>query len=117
VSSRKQGTDRRRAADWKPTSPALDRHTYVPTADWLEILAGDNPHLRDNNGKPMVTVIGAAAGLERTKLTRIVNGGGLSVAVMGSLVNFLMTYRGYTEEGARKALFVKVTPVPVGVVA
>jgi hypothetical protein len=113
VSSRKQGTGRR-GADWQPTSPALDRHTYIPTADWLEILAGDNPHLRDGNNKPMVTVISTAAGLERTKLKRIVDGGGLSVSVMGCLVNFLMTYRGYTEESARKALFVKVTPVPAG---
>lgn len=114
MSSRNPGTSRRRTADWQPTSPALDRHTYVPTADWLEILAGDNPHLRDASGRPMVTVISTAAGLERTKLLRIVNGGGLSAPVMGSLVNFLMTYRGHSEESARKALFVRVTPDSVG---
>lgn len=117
MSSGKQSTGRRRPADWQPTSPTLDRHTYVPTTDWLEVLAGDNPHLRDAAGKPMVTVISTAAGLERTKLLRIANGGGLSVSVMGCLVNFLMTYRGYTEETARKALFVKVAPIPVGTAA
>lgn len=108
----------RRAGDWRPTFPALDRQTYVTTDDWLEVLAGDNTSLRNGVGAPMPTIIAMAAGLDRTCLTRVANGQvGLSVETMGSLINFLVTYRRYTEDGARKALFRRVTPASVGVAA
>ena len=110
MSSRKQGTTpaRRRVPDWEPTSPALDRQTYALKEGWLEILAGDNPDLRNGDGKPMATVISAAAGLDRTRLTRVMSGQyAITTEIMGSLINFLMVYRGYTEEGARAALFIK----------
>lgn len=120
MSSRKQGTApprRPRVPDWDPSAPALDRQTYTPKAGWLEILAGDNADLRNpRDGKPMVTVIGTAAGLDRTRLTRIQSGQcGLTAEVMASLANFLVAYRGYTEADARDALFQRVTAEAVAV--
>ena len=108
----------RRASDWNPTYPALDRQTFVTTDNWLEVLAGNNPHLRNSAGDPKPTTIAVAAGLSYTSLTRVANGEiGLSVETVASLINFLVTHRRYTEDAARKALFRRVTPAAVEVPA
>ena len=109
MSSGNQGATpgrRRRVPDWDPASPTLGRQTYVLKPDWLEVLAGDNPRLRDGDGVPMVTVISTAAGLDRSRLSRVRKGEyALTTEVSASLVNFLVTYRNYTEDTARAALF------------
>lgn len=116
VSSRKQGTTdahrggrRPRVPDWEPTRPPLTRVTYIPRDGWLEILAGENPALLRGD-KPMATVISQAAGLDRTTLTRIINGQGtLTPQIVDALTRFLEVYRGYSEAEAREALFERVT--------
>jgi hypothetical protein len=121
VSSRKQGTaalraGRRHVTDWEPSRPPLDRVAYIPKPGWLEILAGDNPDLRNGDGRPMATVIGAAAGLDRTTLAKVINGRGpLTAQIVDALTRFLEVYRGYTEAEARDALFQRVTAEAVAV--
>lgn len=121
MSSRKQGTaalraGRRSVADWEPSRPPLGRVTYTPKSDWLEILAGDNPDLRHSDGRPMATVISAAAGLDRTALTKVINGQGpLTPQIADALTHFLEVYRGYTEAEARDALFQRVAEAAVAV--
>jgi hypothetical protein len=94
-----------------PATPAFERRVYVLRPDWLEVLAGDDPALRNpRDGMPMATVISAAAGLDRTALTQVKRGKSSGTGiVMGALVNFLESYRGMTAEQARAALFDYVT--------
>jgi len=102
--------------DWDPSVPALDRQTYILKPGWLDILAGGNPDLRNAEGKPLVTIISTAAGLDRSRLTRVAKGEyALTTEVMASLANFLVAYRGYTDAEARDALFQRVTAEPVAV--
>lgn len=122
MSSRKQDTaalraGRRVVPDWSPSRPPLGRVTYTPKPDWLEILAGDNDDLRNpRDGKPMVTIISAAAGLDRTALTKVINGQGpLTPQIADALTHFLEVYRGYTEAEARNALFQRVATAAVAV--
>jgi hypothetical protein len=102
----------RRVPDWEPTRPPLERQVRVLRPDWLGVLAGENPDLRNPvTGKPRTTTISAAAGLDRTSLTRIENGqNGLTLAIADALVRFLEVYRGYSTTEAEEALFERVTP-------
>jgi hypothetical protein len=102
---------RSRVPDWEPTRPPLERQIRILRDDWLEVLAGDNPHLRNPvTGKPRTTTISAAAGLDRTSLTRIENGqNGLTLAIADALVRFLREYRGFSADEADTALFERVT--------
>lgn len=102
---------RRRVPGWEPTQPPLERQTRALRPDWLETLAGDNQALRSSDGKPMATVISAAAGLDRTSLTRIINGqNGLTLPIVDALVRFLEVYGGYSAAEADEALFERVAP-------
>jgi hypothetical protein len=94
-----------------PATPVFERKVYILKPDWLEVLAGDDPALRNpRDGMPMATVISAAAGLDRTALTQVKRGKSSGTGtVMGALINFLESYRGLTAEQARAALFDYVT--------
>jgi len=91
----------------------------VPRDDWLEVLAGDNPNLRATDGTPMITVISAAAGLDPSALTQIVRQKNrMGLKVQDALINFLEDTRQFTEDEARKALFMRVeSPQPQQAVA
>jgi hypothetical protein len=99
------------AADSAGPDAALEPKVYVLKDGWLEVLAGDDPALRTRgSGRPMATVISAAAGLDRTHLGQVESKRlALSLKVMEALVTFLEVYRGLTEEQARAALFDYVT--------
>jgi hypothetical protein len=102
---------RRCVSDWEPSLPPLERQTRVLRPGWLEILAGDNDDLRNpQDGKPLATKISAAAGLDRTSLTRIINGqNGLSLQIVDALIRFLEVYRGMSAAEADGALFERVS--------
>jgi len=102
-------TRRRNGADTGPrTIP--ERMTYVFTDDYLDVLAGDDPRLRNlATGAPSPTKICIAARLDRTTLNQIERGiASLTATTQGSFVALLES-RGYSEDTARKALFRRVT--------
>jgi hypothetical protein len=93
-------------------SPRLPAKIYVPRENWLEVLAGDDPTLRDPTGKPMITVIGAAAGLSKTALVQIqLKNNGVGHKTMGALTDFLKATGRFTEAEALEALFERVEAV------
>jgi hypothetical protein len=85
---------------------AVEPHTYVFKPGYLEILAGDDPALRDpRTGAPIATLISVAVGLERSTLTPSRSAAMPSATTQGSVVAFLVHRRGYSEREARDALF------------
>lgn len=112
------------AANDGTSATTPERMTYVLKAGYLEVLAGDDPALRNpRTHAPMPTTICIAAGLDRGTFHDLWRGNAtLTPVIQGSLVALLQR-RGYSEPAAREALFEHVTvseaaarirePVPV----
>lgn len=85
---------------------SVEPHTYVFRPGYLNLLAGDDPALRDTRtGEPMPTAISAAAGLERSTLSQNKrNSVGPSTVTQGSLVALLAS-RGLGKQEAHDQLF------------
>ncbi len=85
--------------------PAIKRRTYVLRPGALDDLADAKPGLRTLQGKPNVSAIGAAAGIDPTTLLRLKNKQiGLSAPVMAALVDLQMS-RGMDRVSAEMSLF------------
>lgn len=85
--------------------PAIRRRAYVLRPGALDDLADARPGLRTPQGKPNVSAIGAAAGIDPTTLLRIKNKQiGLSAPAMAALVDLQMS-RGMDRTTAEASLF------------
>lgn len=98
-----------------PTSTHRDRRgaspsVYVPRDGWLELLAGDDPALRDSRGRPLPTVISTAAGLDRTRLPHVVNGRlSLTANIMAACASLIERRLGIEPSlDTERTLFIRV---------
>lgn len=97
-------------ADNGTSTTIPERETYIFEDDYLEVLAGAVESLRNQRtGKPRPTVIAAAAGLDRTIFHQIESGRATLSPITQACLVALLERRGYSEAGARKALFKRVT--------